>query len=63
MEQRRLEILASSSLTPAQLEVFALFELLGIQIENKTFQALWKLVEMNVPTPVIMDILNDAKKQ
>jgi len=63
MESARIEIRATSSLSPAQLEVYALFELMGVHMDNKVFQAIWRLVEMNVPTSVIMDILRDAARQ
>jgi len=60
---QRLQINATSSLTPEQLEVFALFQLMGVQITNSNFKALWTLVEMNIPIADIMNLLQDIAKQ
>lgn len=60
---QRLHINATSSLTPEQLEVFALFQLMGVQMTNSNFKALWSLVEMNVPVADIMNLLKDIAKQ
>jgi len=60
---QRLQVTATSSLTPEQLEIFALFQLMGVQMTNSNFKALWTLVEMNIPTADIMSLLQDISKQ
>jgi len=60
---KRLEIQATSSLTPEQLEVHALFDLAGVQLNNSTFKALWTLVSLNIPTSDIINILEDIAKK
>lgn len=60
---QRLQINATSSLTPEQLEVFSLFQLMGVQMTNSNFKALWSLVEMNIPVADIMNLLQDIAKQ
>lgn len=53
------EFTASSSLSKDQLEVFALYQMVGLNVSNDKFQALWKLVSLNVPTSYIIDLLRD----
>lgn len=60
---QRLQINATSSLTPEQLEVFSLFQLMGVQMTNSNFKVLWSLVEMNIPVADIMNLLQDIAKQ
>merc|ERR1712215_332026 len=50
------EFMATSTLTRTQLEVFTLFQMVGVNISNEKFQALWKLVSLNVPTSYIVDL-------
>jgi len=53
------EFLASSSLTKEQMEVFRLYQMCGVNMSNEKFQAVWKLVSLNIPTSYIMDLLRD----
>jgi len=57
--KQHYEFTATSSLTQQQLEVFTLYQMVGVNITNEKFQALWKLVSLNVPTSYIVDLLRD----
>jgi len=60
--EKRMQLTATSSLSAPELEVYALFSMLGVNMDNTTFKAIWRLVQLNVPTPVIMNILRDTHK-
>jgi len=62
LHSQQLQLEASSSLTPQQMEVRRLYTLSGIDISNDKFQALWELVTLRVPTHNIIKLLKEAAK-
>ena len=54
------ELSASSSLSQEQLEVYRLYQMCGVTMSNEKFNAIWKLVSLNIPTSYIMDLLRDV---
>ena len=53
------ELSATSSLTHEQLEVYRLYQMCGVTMSNEKFQAIWRLVSLNIPTSHILYLLRD----
>ena len=77
LHDQHIQLEASSTLNPQQMEVLRLYQLCGIDISNEKFQvsfsvfnlvcktlfqALWQLVTMRVPTSDIVKLLIEISK-
>ena len=60
MERRTLAL--TSPLSSDQLRILGLYKEVGIKLDNKTFLAIWKLVNLGIPPNVIVDLLRDIAR-
>ena len=48
------------SLSAEQLRVLSLYHQCGVNLDNKTFVAIWKLASLGIPASAINDLLRDT---
>ena len=56
------DFLVKSILTPEQLRVQNLYQKCGVNIDAKTFLALWKLCDLGIPSHAITALVHDVAK-
>ena len=59
-ETKQQQFTWKSPLSAEQLRVLSLYHQCGVNLDNKTFLAVWKLASLGIPANVIVDLLRDV---